>query len=103
MCATCIESDDDTLMFQVDPDIFYARDFLQHRPKLMYTLITIFAFRCDFDRLHDRLIAVLGVERVGRIAIHWSCRVHGVYFAYNNVPHWGIGRVMRDSFRRVLM
>ncbi len=71
-----VERDDDALMRQIDFYIFHPGNFLQHRSQLAHTIIAIFAFSSDLDRLQNRVIGPFRIERIGGVTIAWSCRVH---------------------------
>jgi hypothetical protein len=77
MRPTRVKRDDDTVMLQIDFYICHAGNSFQHRSQLAHTIIAIFAFSGDLDRLKDGVIGPLRIEGVGWIGFVWSCGVHG--------------------------
>ena len=92
-----VECHDDALMFEVD---FYVTDsinFHERSAELSYAFVAIFAFGCDLDRFQDRVIGSLGIKRVARVGIVWSCRVHSL--SLSNVRGWLCGRLSRNRLQ----
>ena len=71
-----IKCDDDALMPEVNFHVLHPFDFHEWRPQLSHAFVTIFAFGCNLDRFQDRVISPLGIKRIARVRIVWSCRVH---------------------------
>jgi len=80
MRPTRVKRDDDTLMLQIDFYILHASNSFQHGSQLAHTIIAIFAFGGDLDRLQDGVIGPLRSEWVGWVRIVWSCGVHLCFF-----------------------
>ena len=74
-----IECYDDTLMFEVDFYVTNSINFHERPAQLSHAFVAIFAFGCDLDRFQDRVIGPLGIKRVTRVGIVWSCRVHSLF------------------------
>jgi hypothetical protein len=79
----CIERDDHALVLEIDSYIVHAFDFHKRPAQLSHSLIVTLAFRGDFDGLQDGVIGALREERIGRIGIVWSRRIHDVRFFLN--------------------
>jgi len=76
MCFAGIKRDDDALMFEVD---FYVADsinFHERSAEFSHAFVAIFALGCDLDRFQNRVIGALGIKRIARVWIVWSCGVH---------------------------
>ena len=77
MCLPRVKGDDDPLMLQIYFYIRHASNSFQHGSQLAHTIIAIFAFGGDLDRLQNGVIGALGSEWVGWVGFVWSCGVHG--------------------------
>jgi len=82
-----VKRDDDALMLEIGLYVFHSSNFLQHGSEFAHAFITIFAFRRDLDGFQNRVICSFGIERIGRVGIVWSCRVHRVLILLNLTQH----------------
>jgi hypothetical protein len=94
MRFTRVKSHDDALMLEIDLHVLNAFDFHERRSQLADALIAIFAFRGDFDRFQNYVVGPFGIERVSRVGIFWSCRVHRFLFFLSNVRRRRNGRLL---------
>lgn len=71
-----IKRDDDALMLEIDFDMAHSLNFHERRSQLANAFIAIFTFGGNLNRFQDGVIGPFRIERIGRIRIIWSCRVH---------------------------
>jgi hypothetical protein len=71
-----IKSDNDPLVSRIDFYVVDPFDFHEWAPEFSESAMVILTFGGDFDRFQNCVVGALREERVGRIGIVWSCRVH---------------------------
>jgi hypothetical protein len=71
-----IKSDNDPLVSRIDFYVVDPFDFQEWAPELSESAMVILTLGGDFDRFQNCVVRALREERVGRIGIVWSCRVH---------------------------
>jgi hypothetical protein len=71
-----VKRHDDALPFEIDFHIANSVYFHKRAAQPAHAFIAIFAFRRNFDRFQNRMIAMFGEKRAGRVGIVRSGGVH---------------------------
>jgi len=74
-----IESYGYPLSFRIGDNVAHAFYFHERLAQLAHAFVAIFSLGRDFNCFYDRLVTVQRNERIGRIRIVWSRRVHPLY------------------------